>query len=226
MKTSTNDLTVPAGTIGLKGNLTIPEKVHGLVFFSHGSGSSRFSPRNRFVASALNVNGFATLLIDLLSPEEDEAYSMRFDIDLLTRRLIAVTKYVNNLPTLSKLPIGLFGASTGAASALKTAAALTSLIGAVVSRGGRPDLAQSDLPLVKAPVLLVVGGWDGPVIEMNESAYRALKCEKEIVIVEGATHLFEEEGKLEEVAELATGWFLQHLKKNITVKQNKKDEIY
>lgn len=207
---------VPVGKLVITGNLTVPEAVHGIVIFSHGSGSSRFSPRNRYVADVLNEKGFATLLIDLLTPEEDEVYQNRFDIGLLTDRLKAVTEYVHELDTTSGLPIGYFGASTGAASALKAAAALGERIQAVVSRGGRPDLAKEDLSNVNAPVLLIVGGMDLPVIQVNEFASAQLRCKKEMVIVDDATHLFEEAGKLEEVAVLAAKWFTKYLRENNT----------
>ena len=195
----------------LVGNLTIPEGAESMVIFSHGSGSSRFSPRNTYVANVLNKRKIATLLIDLLSPQEDAVYENRFDIDLLTVRLVAVTEYLHESESSKNLHIGYFGASTGAACALESAARLNNLIEAVVSRGGRPDLAVSGLPLVKAPTLLIVGGLDVEVIELNRKAYQLLNCEKHMVIVDGATHLFEEEGKLEEVSALAADWFERHL---------------
>lgn len=192
--------------IHLTGHLTVPAGSECIVIFAHGSGSSRFSPRNRYVASALQKRGIATLLTDLLTPAEDEIFDKRFDIDLLTERLIAVTEYIQAFPDLRGVRIGYFGASTGAASALNAASRLHGLIGAVVSRGGRPDLA-THLPAVKAPTLLIVGSMDTDVIDMNRGAFRLLHCEKKMVIVEGASHLFEEEGKLEEVADLAIDWF-------------------
>jgi pimeloyl-ACP methyl ester carboxylesterase len=195
----------------LKGNLTIPKEANSLVIFSHGSGSSRFSTRNNFVADILNQNSMATLLTDLLTMEEDEIYENRFDIDLLTHRLIAVTNYVSRLPNLKNLPIGYFGASTGAASALKAAARLPHKIEAVVSRGGRPDLAFDDLKLIEVPTLLIVGSLDYVVIDLNEQAFKCLKCYKKLEIIDGATHLFEEPGKLEEVADLASKWFMEHI---------------
>jgi putative phosphoribosyl transferase len=210
MKTAEINIPVTEG-INLKGNLTIPDNPNALIIFSHGSGSSRFSPRNRHVAEILNQAGFATLLTDLLTEEEDDIYENRFNIDLITERLVAVTNYVMQIWDLSDLPIGYFGASTGAASALKAAAILHTTIKAVVSRGGRPDLAGTSLSRVTAPTLLIVGSLDVPVIELNEQAYSALNCTKRIQIVNGATHLFEEPGKLEEVAELATDWFSEHL---------------
>lgn len=209
-----SEITIPAGNLLLKGNLNLPENPQAIIIFSHGSGSSRFSPRNRYVASELNRHGFATLLIDLLTPEEDEDYGLRFNIDLLTSRLKAVTRYIHQAQDTASLPIGYFGASTGAASALMAAADLRELIGAVVSRGGRPDLAASCLQDVLSPVLLIVGSLDEPVISLNEDAYKQMPGKKEIVIVAGATHLFEEPGKLEEVARLAGKWFLRFLVKN------------
>ncbi len=195
----------------LKGDLYVPEDAVSLVIFAHGSGSSRRSPRNRHVAEALHDRGMATLLIDLLTAAEDEVYDKRFDIDLLTDRLEAVTEYVKTDPILMRLHVGYFGASTGAAAALRAAAHMSGLAEAVVSRGGRPDLAASRLPLVRVPTLLIVGGLDTDVIDLNREAYRLLKCEKNLVIVEGASHLFEEEGKLDEVAQLAAEWFDAHL---------------
>jgi len=210
MKTS--ELSIPVGRgINVKGNLNVPANPVSLVIFSHGSGSSRFSPRNKHVADVLNKSNIATLLADLLTPEEDSIYENRFNIDLLTERLIAVTKYTSELFDLKNIPVGYFGASTGAASALKAAAKLSDIIRAVVSRGGRPDLAGNALPQVKASSLLIVGSLDSGVIELNEGAYSMLRSEKKIEIVQGATHLFEEPGKLDEVAELATAWFNKHL---------------
>ena len=198
--------------VGLKGTLTVPSTPAGLVLFSHGSGSSRHSPRNRMVAEVLQRAGMATLLVDLLSEEEDEDPNARFDIALLTERLIAVTRWAGRQPAIAGLPCGYFGASTGAASALGAAARLPGTVKAIVSRGGRPDLAHLALPLVNAPTLLIVGGWDGPVIEMNRSAYEELRCAKRLVIVPEATHLFEEPGKLAIVARLATNWFSKYLR--------------
>lgn len=195
----------------IKGELTIPDACQALVIFSHGSGSSRFSPRNRKVASYLHEQHFATLLMDLLTPQEDREYHNRFDIDLLTDRLIRVTSYAAILPELASCPIGYFGASTGAASALQAAAKLGTMIEAVVSRGGRPDLAENALPKVMAPVLLIVGSLDPEVIVLNRKAFALLPEQRELVILEGASHLFEEEGKLEEVAHLAVDWFTKFL---------------
>jgi putative phosphoribosyl transferase len=196
----------------LNGNLSVPVDPVALVIFSHGSGSSRFSTRNRHVASILNENNIATLLADLLTEEEDRVYQNRFNIDLLTDRLIEVTLHVTQLPELRKLAVGYFGASTGAASALKAAARISERIQAVVSRGGRPDLAINLLAKVKAPTLLIIGGLDTDVIALNKEAYSELTCEKDLQVIPGAAHLFEEPGKLDEVAELAREWFLKYLK--------------
>lgn len=214
MEKTTQTDTIPIKTSGvsLTGDLTIPENAAGIVLFSHGSGSSRLSTRNRFVAEFLQDQGFATLLFDLLTPEEDLDYSRRFDIKLLTERLIITTNWLLQQPRVKDLPIGYFGASTGAASALGAAAVMNGRVKAVVSRGGRPDLAARALPDVKSPVLLIVGSRDEPVIEMNQQAYDLLRCEKKLEIVKGATHLFEEPGTLEQVSELAAGWFSKYLK--------------
>jgi putative phosphoribosyl transferase len=197
--------------IDLTGNLNIPNGAKSIVIFSHGSGSSRFSPRNNYVAEILNKNNIATLLIDLLSAEEDNVYENRFNIDLLTQRLLAVTQEIQKLPEFQQFRFGYFGASTGAASALKAAAKLNRQISAVVSRGGRPDLAGTVLQFVTAPVLLIVGSNDREVLELNREAYRQLNGVKELIVVSGATHLFEEAGKLEEVAEHACKWFEKYL---------------
>lgn len=200
--------------ISLKGNLNIPDKPKAFVIFSHGSGSSRFSSRNRYVAEVLNTNNIATLLVDLLTIEEDSIYENRFNIDLLTERLIKVTNHIMQFPELKNLAVGYFGASTGAASALKAAAKLKGKIQSVVSRGGRPDLAGDSLTKVKAATLLIVGSLDTVVILLNNQAFDELNCKKEIEIINGASHLFEESGKLEKVAELAENWFSKHLKLN------------
>ena len=181
----------------LKGNLAVPKNAIGMVIFSHGSGSSRLSPRNNYVAEVLQEKGLATLLFDLLTKDEDHIYENRFNIDLLTMRLIDVTKWVQRQKETKGLAIGYFGASTGAASALRAAAFYGKDIKAVVSRGGRPDMALQDLHKVTAPTLLIVGGWDDAVIELNEKAYQKLKSERKLEIVPMATHLFEESGKLE-----------------------------
>ena len=198
-------------SVTLEGELTIPAKAQGVVAFAHGSGSSRHSPRNTFVAQVLQSAGLGTLLFDLLTREEDATYETRFDIDLLTRRLEAATHWLQKQPHTRTLSIGYFGASTGAAAALQAAAALGSAIGAVVSRGGRPDLARSALARVQAPTLLIVGGEDHVVIDLNRQAYAHLRGEKQLVIIPGASLLFEEPGALQEVARLASQWFVQHL---------------
>jgi pimeloyl-ACP methyl ester carboxylesterase len=200
----------------LEGTLTLPVNAAGVVAFAHGSGSSRFSPRNRAVAMTLNEAGLATLLFDLLTAQENEldavTRALRFDIDLLTRRLVAAIDWLANRHETGNLPVGLFGASTGAAAALRAAAARPKRIAAVVSRGGRPDLAGDALPRVQAPTLLIVGGDDGVVIGMNRDAAARMQCPHRVHIVPGATHLFEEPGKLEQVAQLAREWFLEHLR--------------
>jgi dienelactone hydrolase len=184
------------------------------VLFAHGSGSSRHSPRNNFVAQVLQKTGMGTLLMDLLTRQEDMNYENRFDIDLLTSRLERATEWIMEQPRSKSLDIGYFGASTGAAAALYAAASFGPSIGAVVSRGGRPDLAMSALKRVQSPTLLIVGGLDDVVIELNRQAYGELMAEKKLAIVPGATHLFEEPGTLEEAARLAAAWFKQHLAKN------------
>lgn len=212
MKTiSQTDVSIRLEEVTLSANLTVPDNAKGIVIFSHGSGSSRFSPRNRFVAEELNQAGITTLLADLLTRREDERYETRFDIDLLTQRLSGITRWVTVQPELKHLHIGYFGASTGAASALRAAAIWADKIFAVVSRGGRPDLAKDALPLVQAPTLLIVGSFDEQVIELNEEAYEQLNCIRHLEIVEGASHLFEEPGKLDEVARLAAKWFDRYL---------------
>ena len=202
---------IPAASVQLEGALALPEHAQGLVVFAHGSGSSRFSPRNNFVARVLREAGIGTLLMDLLTEEEDAVYATRFDIDLLTDRLLLATHWLQEQPDTKQPVIGYFGASTGAAAALKAAAALGSSIGAVVSRGGRPDLAEEALVHVQSPTLLIVGGNDKAVLQLNRHAFVRLTVEKELVIVPGATHLFEEPGALEEVARLATQWFKRYL---------------
>ena len=202
---------VLVGPLHLPGNLTVPADAHALVLFAHGSGSSRLSPRNRAVATALNEQGIATLLFDLLTPEEEEDRTNVFDIRLLADRLIAAVDWIDVQSELAGLPLGMFGASTGAAAALVAAAKLRTRVGAVVSRGGRPDLAGAVVDHVAAPTLLVVGGLDDMVIELNEQAYVRLHVEKALEIVPGATHLFPEPGALEHVIELAADWFRNHL---------------
>jgi putative phosphoribosyl transferase len=196
---------------GLAGTLNRPGGARALVIFAHGSGSSQFSPRNIRVAEALNHRRIATLLLDLLLPQEEEDQQNVFDISLLAQRLKQAVRWVIDEPDVNSLPIGLFGASTGAAAALVAASGLGDRIGAVVSRGGRPDLAGDRLPLVKIPTLLIVGGADYGVIELNQQALERLGGEKSIQIVPGATHLFEEAGALDAVIELAAGWFESHL---------------
>jgi putative phosphoribosyl transferase len=189
--------------------LGVPSGARGVVLFAHGSGSSRLSPRNAFVARALRDAGIATVLFDLLTATESEDRALVFDVELLGQRLRAATGWVRGAPATSDLPVGYFGASTGAAAAL-IAAADDPTIAAIVSRGGRPDLARRVLARVRAPTLLIVGSEDVPVIGMNEDALARLRCEKRLAIVPGATHLFEEPGALEEVVRLATDWFRQH----------------
>ena len=203
-------VTVPAGTVDLDGMLELPATPIGVVLFAHGSGSGRFSPRNNYVAAQLRAAGVATLLLDLLTPQEDTVQQNRFDIALLARRLHAAATWLGTEPLSAPLPLGLFGASTGAAAALRLAADSGSGVAAVVSRGGRPDLAGPALAQVDAPTLLIVGGEDGMVIDLNRQALAALRCEKELAIVPGAGHLFEQEGTLEQVAALACAWFVRH----------------
>lgn len=203
-------VTIQAGAAALEGMLSLPGAPIGVVLFAHGSGSSRFSPRNRQVAAALVEAGIATLLLDLLSPEEDAGYRNGFDIEALAARLHAAAAWLGTEPLSAPLPLGLFGASTGAAAALRVAADSGTGIAAVVSRGGRPDLAGSALGQVMAPTLLIVGGEDEAVVELNRQALAALGGPKALEVVPGATHLFEEPGALEQVAELATNWFVRH----------------
>ncbi|MEY3236497.1 MAG: hypothetical protein RI883_598 [Bacteroidota bacterium] len=204
------EIEIPISSLKLTGELLIPENSIGIVVFSHGSGSSRFSPRNMLVAELLQKNNIGTFLFDLLTEEEDAVYENRFNIDLLTKRLIDTTKSLMNNVTTKNLPIAYFGASTGAASALKAAAYFGESIKAVVSRGGRPDLVMNELHNVKAPVLLIVGQLDLPVIELNKRAFEHLNSIKELKIIPGATHLFEESGKLEKVAELSIQWYKKY----------------
>lgn len=209
----TKSIEIPLKEVTLKGELTIPKDADGVVIFSHGSGSSRFSPRNKFVAEMFHQQNFGTLLFDLLTEEEDTIYENTFNIDLLTSRLIEVTDWLLHDKNLKGVPIGYFGASTGAASAMGAAAHFKNKIKAVVSRGGRPDLALNHLPSVTAPTLLLVGELDYPVIEMNKLAISRLHCEKDMQIISGATHLFKEPGKLIEVVEFSISWYKAHLTK-------------
>jgi dienelactone hydrolase len=210
-----HSVTIPVSDVRLAGDLTVPAEGRGLVVFAHGSGSGRFSPRNRAVADALVQAGLATLLMDLLTREEEaedmRTARLRFDVRLLGERVIGTIDWLASEPEVGSLPIGCFGASTGAAGALIAAAERPERVGAVVSRGGRPDLAADALPRVRAPTLLIVGGTDTEVLRLNRLAQERLAGESELVIVPGAGHLFEEPGALEKVAALARDWFLQHL---------------
>jgi len=211
-----SEVRIPIDSIILEGNLIIPEGAKGIVVFAHGSGSSRYSPRNQYVARELQKEGLGTLLFDLLTAEEERidmvTAHLRFDIDLLANRLVDVTTWLSSNPDTKELNIGYFGASTGAAAALIAAKERSNAVKAVVSRGGRPDLAEKALPGVKAPTLLIVGGEDFQVIDMNQWALDRLTVkEKQLKIVPGATHLFEEPGTLEEVAHLAGEWFKKYL---------------
>ena len=205
---------IPAGRATLDGNLTIVDGATALVLFAHGSGSSRHSPRNQFVARTLNNSGLATLLFDLLTPDEElidvRTAELRFNIGLLAERLVHATRWARQEQQTCDLRIGYFGSSTGGGAALVAAAALPQDVGAVVSRGGRPDLAGEALPKVQAPTLLIVGGNDDIVIELNEQARDRMRCEVKLEIVPGATHLFEEPGALERVAQVASDWFSLH----------------
>lgn len=209
--TTRREVEISSGIARLEGMLEIPEGAKGIVLFAHGSGSSRFSPRNQYVARSLQDRGLGTLLMDLLEPAESEDRAKVFDIGLLAQRLAGATDWVRAEEATRHLNVGYFGASTGAAAALQAAAQKRDVVKAVVSRGGRPDLAMGWLPQVTAPTLLIVGGVDYPVIPLNEAAYAQLAAPKELAIVPGATHMFEEPGKLEEVARLAGEWFEKHL---------------
>lgn len=216
--TESHPVEIAVERIILEGDLNLPHGAKGLVFFAHGSGSSRLSPRNRHVAEALNASGLATLLFDLLTAEEEmvdvRTAELRFNIDLLSERLVGATDWAMRQLELSELGVGYFGASTGAAAALFAAADRPNFVRAVVSRGGRPDLAHPVLEEVVAPTLLIVGGNDFGVIELNREAYDRIRAEKKLEIVPGATHLFEEPGALDRVAELADHWFSRHLPMN------------
>lgn len=217
MEQSINEQTVriPAAPITLEGDLAVPESAHGVVLFAHGSGSSRHSPRNRYVAQVLQQARLATLLMDLLTRDEElideQTGALRFNIEFLAARLIEATGWLREQPEIVQLPLGYFGASTGAAAALVAAASLPGRVGAAVSRGGRPDLAGEALRHVTAPTLMIVGGRDLTVLELNRRALALLPGEKELKIVPGATHLFEEPGALETVAQMARDWFESHL---------------
>lgn len=209
--TREHNVHIATGKLVLEGILGLPPDQRGVVVFAHGSGSGRLSPRNNFVARHLQRDGLATLLLDLLTEEEAQDRRKVFNIGLLADRLLLAKDWIKTEPRTHNLPIGYFGASTGAGAALQAAAREPSNIKAVVSRGGRPDLAEPYLPSVTAPTLLIVGGHDEPVIKMNQEAYDLLTCEKKLVIVPGATHLFEEPGTLEQVAEQAGRWFVRYL---------------
>ncbi|HWQ55651.1 MAG TPA: dienelactone hydrolase family protein [Bryobacteraceae bacterium] len=215
-KVAGRDVRVEVGPVRLEGSLAVPPAALGIVLFAHGSGSSRHSPRNRYVAGVLQGGRLGTLLIDLLTADEERADlpkgHLRFDIGLLAGRVVGVAEWLSQEPETARLRIGYFGASTGGGAALMAAAERPELVGAVVSRGGRPDLAGSALRRVAAPTLLIVGGRDTPVVEMNERALGEMRCEKTLAIVPGATHLFEEPGALEEVSRLSREWFEKHLK--------------
>lgn len=204
-------LRIPVDNLFLEGEIALPENAQGLVIFAHGAGSSRLSPRNNYVAGLLQDQGFGTLLLDLLTENEDMVYENRFDIELISRRMIDTTLWVRTNTATQDLPIGYFGASTGSAAALEASVLVNTEIKAIVSRGGRPDLVNEILPQVKVPTLLIIGRWDPIVIELNKEAYKRIASQKDLVIVEGATHLFEEPGKLDEVAELAGNWFRRYL---------------
>ena len=205
-------VSISDGATRLDGELILPSDAQGIVVFAHGSGSSRFSPRNNYVAKVIQTRGLGTLLFDLLTPQEDQNYATRFEIGLLTQRLLAVTAWLKTEVNTQALKIGYFGASTGAAAALQAAAKLGNKIAAVVSRGGRPDLAgEQALVKVMSPTLLLVGGADYGVIELNQQAYSRLQCTKQLLLIPGATHLFEESGTLEQVANQATHWFIRYL---------------
>jgi putative phosphoribosyl transferase len=217
-----HEVEIPSGEAVLEGELNVPVGAQGVVLFAHGSGSSRHSPRNQYVAQVIREHNVGTLLFDLLTREEEavdlRTRHLRFDINLLARRLVDATNWIEREADLWHLRVGYFGSSTGGGAALVAAAELNDAVGAVVSRGGRPDLAGPEaLQRVKSPTLLIVGGFDEPVIKMNEEAYAWLRCEKELKIVPNASHLFEEPGKLEDVARLAAAWFRRYLQPSSSV---------
>ena len=218
------DVQIHSGEVRLDGTMQIPEGASGIVVFAHGSGSSRFSPRNQYVAGIIRDAGLGTLLFDLLTPAEEavdvQTRHLRFDIGLLATRLMDTATWLTHADEIRHLRVGYFGASTGGGAALVAAARLEQVIGAVVSRGGRPDLAGAALPHVVSPTLLIVGGRDTTVIQLNEAAYAQLRCQKALEVVPGATHLFEEPGALEHVAQLAARWFQQHLQPLRTLRGN------
>ena len=213
--TTTTEVLIAAGTVNLQGDLSLPRRATGIVIFAHGSGSSRLSSRNQTVAQFINEENLGTLLFDLLTPEEEEidarTHHLRFEISLLAQRLVDATRWVKNQPELQDLKVGYFGASTGGAAALVAAAELGDIVTAVVSRGGRPDLAGAALARVQPPTLLIVGGRDEEVLRLNEEALEKLNCQKELAIIPGASHLFEEPGTMEAVAQRAAHWFKYYL---------------
>jgi dienelactone hydrolase len=212
MRTKPRSVQIPAGRIRLPGDLALPDEATGLVVFAHGSGSSRLSPRNQAVATTLQQAGLGTLLFDLLTEAESQSRANVFDLPLLAERLLAASDWLAGEPDTRRLRLGYFGASTGAGAALIAAARASQRVHAVVSRGGRPDLAREWLPQVEAPTLLIVGGLDTTVLGLNHLALEQLRCPKQLVVVPGATHLFEEPGTMERVSALARDWFSHHLR--------------
>lgn len=205
-------INIKMDSLMLEGEIVIPKDAKGLVLFAHGSSSNRFSPRNNYVAQVLHKSNLATLLVDLLTNQEDQDYEYRFDVDLLSERLIKITEWLKNHLETKNLKVGYFGASTGAAAAVKAAAVEKNNISAIVSRGGRVDLADMDLSEIEAPILLIVGEYDDFVVEVNQYAFKKIKCQKHLSIIPGATHLFEEEGTLAEVARQSAEWFVECFK--------------